>query len=903
MNNTEIKNSIFLDIKEEKVNIEKYSKSKELFEIPDFVKSNLKNELRDYQIESLENLIFLKNPENKNFCEDLINKYKTNNNHFLYHMATGSGKTMIMAANIIYLYSLGYKRFIFTTNQTNLISKTKLNLLKNLNSPKCEFKNDSININSKKVQIKEVENFSKYSDDIEIIFTTIHTLHNNIKENKENSINLNDIKNTKVAILADEAHHFQTQTKLSKKSEKVTQKNWENTVNSILKSNNSNILIEYTATMNVLNNDIFKKYKSKIIYDYTLKSFREDGYSKEITLVTDKNKESRILQSVIINQYRYLIAEKNNIYLIPKILFKSVGTIENLKEEVNYVFQVISKLNIETLNEILKNNDKLSYINSLNQYFENNNKENFISLIKRQFTESNSLVIHSKDKDKSKKLEKANSLDKNDKIRIVFSIDILNEGWDVLSLFDIVKLDEPDNKNNKTTTKEVQLIGRGARIFPYNYKNEFNVEYNKFKRKFDHNTAHELRFLENMMFYSSNENSYIKNIKTKLIEEGLIADDQIKEKTVKVKPKKELSEFAQFLLNKFVFTNKLEFKYGKNISISDYDINIEINKNYNVFIENVIGTNDNNKKEINKKDNNHIFNIKDFIIKHDNLFILSNCINKLPYFSMNNIVSKFPIKNKDELIKDLINLGNKISIVISGKKIEDLNYLQKTEIIIDILVELSIQLDRKSKIRIGGKNFKNKFKIKDTFIDYSKQKDNVSGFNEKIKYKGNKNNYKETDFTIMNENLFYYSDISWDSSLELELYNIFDKELDSEKYLVIRNEVGFKMYNPFTKNGDKYLNQDVNIFELNGDGFEPDFIVLKKCDISNKIIQFFIEVKGLDKVDSKNNKWKEKLLIEIKNEEKIIEENIEYKIYGLPFFTENDIKNKSIKQEYLNKLK
>ena len=85
------------------------------------------------------------------------------------------------------------------------------------------------------------------------------------------------------------------------------------------------------------------------------------------------------------------------------------------------------------------------------------------------FAKQNCLVIHSKVKDKDVKLQNLNSLeDERNKIRAIFAVDILNEGWDVLNLFDIVKLDEA-KKTAKSTVSEAQLIGRGARYFPFEY--------------------------------------------------------------------------------------------------------------------------------------------------------------------------------------------------------------------------------------------------------------------------------------------------------------------------------------------------------------------------------------------------------------------------------------------------
>jgi type III restriction enzyme len=44
-------------------------------------------------------------------------------------MATGSGKTLIMAGLILYLYQQGYRNFLFFVNSTNIIDKTRDNFL------------------------------------------------------------------------------------------------------------------------------------------------------------------------------------------------------------------------------------------------------------------------------------------------------------------------------------------------------------------------------------------------------------------------------------------------------------------------------------------------------------------------------------------------------------------------------------------------------------------------------------------------------------------------------------------------------------------------------------------------------------------------------------------------------
>jgi type III restriction enzyme len=95
---------------------------------------NPKFELREYQKEALGRFDFY-------FSEYQKRQWPA---HLLFHMATGSGKTLIMAANILYLYKSGYRNFIFFVNSTNIIEKTKDNFLnplseKYLFAPKIKF--------------------------------------------------------------------------------------------------------------------------------------------------------------------------------------------------------------------------------------------------------------------------------------------------------------------------------------------------------------------------------------------------------------------------------------------------------------------------------------------------------------------------------------------------------------------------------------------------------------------------------------------------------------------------------------------------------------------------------------------------------------------------------------------
>jgi len=120
---------------------------------------NSKFELRNYQKEALGRFDF--------YFTDYAQKQKPV--HLLFNMATGSGKTLIMAAQIIYLYKKGYRNFVFFTRLGNIIEKTKENFL-NFLSSKYLFA-EKVVIDGKEVKIKEVDSFDAANEeDINMIF-------------------------------------------------------------------------------------------------------------------------------------------------------------------------------------------------------------------------------------------------------------------------------------------------------------------------------------------------------------------------------------------------------------------------------------------------------------------------------------------------------------------------------------------------------------------------------------------------------------------------------------------------------------------------------------------------------------------------------------------------------------
>ena len=118
--------------------------------IPEYITDNLKFSLYDWQKIAIENFLINENARN-------IKKQNGENlypNHLMFNMATGSGKTLVMAAMILYYYKTYHiTNFIFFVNQNAILGKTQDNFL-HKNHTKYLFK-ENIIIDEKRV----IQNF------------------------------------------------------------------------------------------------------------------------------------------------------------------------------------------------------------------------------------------------------------------------------------------------------------------------------------------------------------------------------------------------------------------------------------------------------------------------------------------------------------------------------------------------------------------------------------------------------------------------------------------------------------------------------------------------------------------------------------------------------------------------
>lgn len=842
-------------------------------DIPDFVLKNLnpKYPAREYQKEAFARFRYY------------LDKYQGKKMpvHLLFNMATGSGKTLLMAVDILYLYSLGYRNFIFFVNSTNIIKKTQSNFLDS-NASKYLFA-DKIVFNDKAVEIKEVENFETVNtDNINILFTTVQGLHSRLNTPQENSITYEDFEEMKVVFLSDEAHHINalTKSKLDKEEQEEV-KSWEQTVSKVFNSNINNIMLEYTATVELSHPAVARKYTDKIIYQYNLANFREDKFSKDVKLLqSDWGAKDRALQAIVLSQYRRKVAEKHKIPLKPVILFKSKQIKDSEAFELDF-YELIKNLKVADIKKIEANSKDV--IKQVFDYF-NANKitiANLVKEIKEDFAKEKCLIINSK-ADSEEKQIKVNTLeDYNNEIRVIFTTNMLNEGWDVLNLFDIVRLYETrDTKNNisgSTTISEAQLIGRGARYFPFSTE----ARQIKDKRKYDEDLDNELRILEELHYHSLSDSRYIAELRNELINIGITPNNKA-EMTVSIK---DSIKKTPFWSKGLIFLNKWELKdYSKVKNLNDviqktlFEYHIKTGESFEsgIFDEKQDIVRDDSKKKTIK-------------INGFEAHILRKALDKIDFYQFNNLSVYFPkLKSINEFItaNDYSGLIE-VEVYAKNGKLDNLTNKDKFDIALYVFKELAQKILTNNKEFVGTKEFYgHSIKV----IAKTKKLEILVGGTEKefgVAMSQTLNSDLNLDLSTQD---WYMYDENYGTSEEKHFIKFIHQAIDDlkKKYtdvFLLRNESLFKIFR----------------FK-DGRAIEPDFVLFLKEKGSKNVLsyQLFVEPKGSHLLTT--DKWKEEFLEEIESEFEIktLFEKGKFKIIGLPFYNEQQTKqefNKTFKEK------
>ena len=829
-------------------------------EIPSYIQDNISSrfELRPYQIGAFEN--FITYFENDKLCRKPTQT--------LFHMATGSGKTMIMAGLMLYLYQKGYRNFLFFVNLSNIVNKTKENFLNSL-STKYLFAKE-IRLNGERIQIKEVSNF-QYADEnaINICFTTTQGLHTDMWFAKENALSFDDFVGRKIVLISDEAHHLNADTKKISKEEEANHHSWEQTVRRIFETNRDNVLLEFTATCDINNPMIRAEYENKIVYDYPLSKFRADGYSKEIkTLRSDLAVEDRALQALILSQYRYKVFQDYRQNVKPVVFFQSKLIRENA-ENMETIIAMVQSLTGDRIRQLFEQSTSETLAEA-NRYFVANGitYDELASELKDDFSAEHCISANDNQEVENKQILLNSLEDKSNPYRAVFAVDKLNEGWDVLNLFDIVRLYETrDGKNGvpgKTTMKEAQLIGRGARYCPF----RIDAEQEKFKRKYDSDIDNPLRICEELYYHCWNEPRYISELHTALREIGIDIENQ----TVRAYTLKNSFKLDSLYMYGLVFTNERVEKSRKDVNGLLPSVREKV---YSVRLATGSSSEDavlsTESAFTEKQVATYTYRTTISKIAQMNYAIVHKALCKYTVFKFNTLKSYFPnLKSTREFITGPNYLGN-IIIEITSK------YDKPTPNILfiacaDILEKVAESVNAIEVSYIGTTEFKPTH-IHDMFKD------------------------KKCNYTVLHDGGIGVSqnDMSvpsaWKIDLSKEDWFAFEDNFGTseEKAFVAY----FKTFVPVLKaKYDKVFlvrnERQLHIYSFDGgERFEPDYLLFLHKNNSDgyEQLQVFIEPKGTHLVE--NDKWKEDFLLEIEDKAiatKIFVDDNKYKIWGFHFF-------------------
>jgi type III restriction enzyme len=847
--------------------------------IPLCISNNLnpKYPLREYQTNAFQYFI--------NFLDEDFPGKKKLNPQLLFHMATGSGKTLVMAGLILELYSRGFNNFLFFVNSTNIIQKTKENFLSE-SSSKYLF-NESITINNRIVNIRKVESFSDTNDNaINILFTTIQDLHNQISVPRENGFTLEDIRSKKIVLISDEAHHINVQTKrrmkLSDSIESAQLEllggNWESSVEQIFLANPENMLLEFTATMDLDNSAIYSKYNDKIIFDYPLREFRKDGYSKEVSVEVFDSKDplERAFVAVLLSQYRKRLLLKHRIGNKPVILFKSKTIEESRKFQLEFS-KFIKNIEKKDLEKFLSK-DKPQIVALKNFLTDSlNDLDSFVLELKEDFSSSRHLVVNSKDESEEKQLALNSLEDEDNGYRCIFAVDKLNEGWDVLNLFDIVRLyDTRDPTGNTgigtkkvgtTTMSEAQLIGRGARYFPF----KLQVSDELYKRKFDFDLDHELRICETLYYHSAHNPKYVQELNSALHEIGIKA----KESTVQdLLIKEDFKETKIYKRGAIYLNEKRKRTSSEAPEFKDYirglfkvRLDSGLTKSILVFNE--------NSQNLNLPTSN-----LDISLEQIDRSVLFHAISSQPSLTFGNLKRIFPgLRSLREFIESRDYIASlRVEVNSIKKSFDEFDSQDKLEIAQSVINEISERLSTGRTDYFGTKDFL-PHKISEIFRDKRMNFNIDPGTEEQIGRSMTSLDNSSYYLDLASRKWYAFNDC-FGTSEEKLLVKYIDKKIPelkdrfSDVYL-LRNEKFFKIYD----------------FK-NGDATEPDFVLFLTNENQTRSIQYqiFIEPKGGHLVAK--DQWKDDLLTSLKDEAKVVllTQSEHVRVWGLPFY-QNEYEN------------
>lgn len=855
--------------------------------IPEYISDNLSKSLREYQVRALKHFIWL-------FEHD-----RAKAKHLLFNMATGTGKTLVMAATVLYLYAQGYRKFLFLVHQIQILDQAKKNFT-DYKFEKYLFNPKGIRINGRNIAVKEVSNITDADrNSINFLFFSTSLLYNRLTEDKENGLTAQDFIDNNVVVIADEAHRLNVDTRSKNKVDQEEVRNWETAVMSAIKARKENLLMEYTATVDLANQSIYTKYSDKLVHRYDFLEFNRDRYSKDVKFLynkevhTEDQKRLLIVNAVALSEYRRLLADREmGVDMKPVVLVKSVKIAQS-EEDRTFFDSVINSLRPDDLkrlqdlgaenhnheHEIL--HDMFDWLREPKNGFVSQGDwdglNKFVSEIRTSFAHDNTLIYNSQKKEKAELLPLLDST--RNTIRAIFSVNALNEGWDVLSLFDIIHFDISESK--KVSLQDIQLIGRGARYFPYELPRSYkpddsdnlslsddfvqrDLEFERDRRKFDNAPFERGRVLETFVYHFVKTGTFLENLQRDLLGEGII-NEGVEQKTINLK-----QHFLESQTYKkgFVLVNQTK----KRTKTTDEEIDTTFNRNIKAGLYNLrsraLSDNEQNQQIANQKTN--VIHITEEFFSEP--IIRKSLVSaEANFFRFNNLVQHLPeLKTVDELISEYLPKFEITYTYEDGKDIHSLNPQEKLQLLVGaILPEVRRRIDIHMPREAGSNKFRPVSlsqvfgREKNIYLMSFPSKDPVSGekifisTDERAKAQSDHVN-PELQFDVKGADWYAYSENYGTSEekrfvkyIASQIDDLYSKYPGAEIYL-IRNELDYWLYSL-----------------EDGRRFSPDYMLIINDVVNHEMYyQVIIEPKGGHLLE--HDDWKEEALLSLNDSSEVV---------------------------------
>ena len=603
----------------------------------------------------------------------------------------------------------------------------------------------------------------------------------------------------------------------------------------------------------------------------------------------------RMLQAVVLSQYRRKVAEAHGLHCKPVILMKSRYVNQSKKGDAPYsmenqlafhkLIEGLTGERVEALRVASADDDTLTKAFNFIMDERGMSAADFARELQGDFAPEKVVNVNDT-KDLEKRQIELNALeDRANEIRVIFAVDKLNEGWDVLNLFDIVRLydkrDGRENKVGKTTMAEAQLIGRGARYFPFVAPEQPDAA--REKRKYDSAVENPLRILEELHYHCSHNPKYIQDIRNALRETGMLDETA---RTVKLRLKDGFRKSSLYRSGHVWANDRIKNAREGVKGLDAYKVEGPFTyptlMTGRVTESAAFGGGQLTLRPSSKEPVSRDFRLADF-----GRAVLGFAMDANDFFHFGNLRTYFPkLSSASEFLSSGTYLGG-VTVAVRGlpDDLDNLTARQKLDIAQYVLHQIESGVKRESVEFVGTKDFK-PYRIDERFTDRT-LKLRIEGETGLSWVKGESNvpGLEQIDLTAKDWHAY---DDSYGTDQEKHFIKYLNDQADRlheryDDFYLLRNEKAVKLY----------------AFE-NGQAFEPDFVLFlrKKGEETSTILQLFIEPKGdhLKLTDS----WKERFLKDIEEQGRIetVFQGRDYAVYGLPFFNETGQGNLDFKAAF-----